>query len=124
MFHITVELLTLTSRRAADGGRLTGSRPRTEPPCWAAEMTDSCLSSSDDGARPQREELREKDTSDWSMLLRVGVEQEVSETAGVGGAVMSSECEDSGVLAPPAASSPSLFLLLFFFGLSSGMMSE
>lgn len=100
--------------------------PRTEPLCWAAEMTDSCLSNSDDGARPEREELREKDRSDWSMLLRVGVEQEVSETAGVGGAVMSSEYEDSGVLAPPppAVSSPSLFLLLFFFGLSSGMMSE
>lgn len=100
--------------------------PRMEPLCWAAEMTDSCLSNSDDGASPEREELREKHRSDWSMLPRVGVEHEVSETAGVGGAVMSSECEDSGVLAPPplAVSSPSLFLLLFFFGLSSGMMSE
>ena len=100
--------------------------PRTGPLCWAAEITDSCLSNSDDGARPQWEELREKDRSDWSMLPRVGVEQEVSDTAGVGGAVMSSECEDSGVLAPPppTESSPSLFLLLFFFVLSSGMMSE
>ncbi len=89
-------------------------------------MTDSCFSNSDDGAKPQREELREKDRSGWSMVPRVGVEQDVSETAGVGGAVMSSECDDSGVLAPPppTESSPSLFLLLFFFGLSSGMMSE
>ncbi len=100
--------------------------PWTEPLCWAAEMADSCLSNSDDGARPEREELIEKDRSDRSMLPRVGVEQEVSDTAGVGGPVMSSEYEDSGVLAPPppTVSSPSLFLLLFFFGLSSGMMSE
>lgn len=115
----------MTSRRAADRGPLWLSVPRTEPLCWAAEMADSCLSSSEDGARAARLELREKLTSDWSTLPRVGVEQEVSDRAGVGGAVMSSECEDSGVLAPaPPPSSPSLFLLLFFFGLSSGMMSE
>lgn len=56
----------------------------------------------------------------------MGVEQEVSETAGVDGAVMSSEWEDKGVLAlaPPVLSSLSFFLLLLFFGLSSGMMSE
>lgn len=47
----------------------------------------------------------------------VGVEQDLSETAGVGGAVMS-ECGDRGVLAPSSA----LFNLLFF-GLSSGMIS-
>lgn len=60
------------------------------------------------------------------MLPKVGVEHAVSETAGVGGAVRSSDCEDSGVLAPPppVASSPSFFLLLFLFGLLSGMMSE
>lgn len=50
------------------------------------------------------------------------MEEEVSETAGVGGAVMS-ECGDKGVLAPPAVSSPSFFLLLFV-GLSSVVMSE
>lgn len=97
--------------------------PSRELLSWA-ELTDSCLSSSDDGARSERVELCGKERSDRSTLPRVGVEQEVSETAGVGGAVMSSEWEDSGVLAPLVASSPSLFLLLFFFGLSSGMMSE
>lgn len=73
-FHAELQLLTLTSRL------LKG--------CWA---TDSCFSSSEDGARPHT--LSDKEASDWSAPPppRVGVEQEVSERAGVGGAVMSSE---------------------------------
>lgn len=72
-FHADLQLLTLTSRL------LKG--------CWA---TDSCFSSSEDGARPHT--LSDKEASDWSAAPpRVGVEQEVSERAGVGGAVMSSE---------------------------------
>lgn len=68
-FLVDLELLTLTSR-----------------------LLKGCcsFSSSEDGARPQT--LSEKDVSDWSAALpRVGVEQEASDSAGVGGAVMSSE---------------------------------
>lgn len=67
-FYADLELLTLTSR----------------------PLKGCCFSSSEDGARPHT--LSEKEASDWSAALpRVGVEQEASERAGVGGAVMSSE---------------------------------
>lgn len=67
-FHTDLELLTLTSRL----------------------LKGCCFSSSEDGARLHTPS--EIEASDWSAALpRVGVEQEASERAGVGGAVMSSE---------------------------------